>query len=88
MPRKGKIVTGFRCAGLIEARERNGWSRKDLAEKLGVGESTIMFWEYGYSRPFKKYRMRMAELFDIEDYAGEGIEEYLDAFLELVPVAG
>lgn len=33
------------------ARKKKGWTRKQLAEKCGVKESTVLDWEFGRRRP-------------------------------------
>ena len=36
-----------------KARIKKGWTRKELAEKCGVKESTVFDWEIGRRRPMK-----------------------------------
>lgn len=33
------------------ARKKKGWTRKELADKCGVKESTVLDWEFGRRRP-------------------------------------
>lgn len=40
---------------------------RDLADKIGVSYSEISRWECGLFEPRKKYRKKMAELFNIEE---------------------
>lgn len=34
-----------------QARKKKGWTRKELADKCGVKESTVLDWEFGRRRP-------------------------------------
>ncbi|MDD5688540.1 MAG: helix-turn-helix domain-containing protein [Elusimicrobia bacterium] len=38
---------------LKAAREKKGWSREDLASKMGVSYSTVLRWETSKHKPMK-----------------------------------
>ena len=44
-------------------RSRRDMSQKQLAEKLGVAESTIRRWEEGVTKPASSMLMAMADIF-------------------------
>jgi len=47
-------------------RRRAGLSADQLAEKLGVGKSSVRNWECGLTRPDPEYLVRMFTLLDVE----------------------
>lgn len=55
-----------------EARERRGMTRKDLAEKLGVAESSVLNWEHGNHAP------RIAMIHHIAEFFRCSEEEFAD----------
>lgn len=88
MSRKRRIRTGYRRQNLIDARLERGWSRLDLAKRLDTTSGVVEWWECGYSNPSEKNRLKLAEVFQLCNRLDDeyDIEEYIDAFLELVPV--
>lgn len=87
MVKNPRYRTGFRRQSLIEARESMGWSRSRLAEALGAAKGTVEWWEYGYCKPSRRFRKKLAQIFHLCDWLDDEneIEEYVDAFLELTP---
>ena len=55
-----------------EARERRGMTRKELAVKLGVAESSVLNWEHGNHAP------RLAVIHRIADFFRCSEEEFAD----------
>ena len=51
-------------------RERRGWSREDIATKLGCDPKTVRRWEIGESLPRSDMRQQLTELF------GKNVEEF------------
>ena len=53
-----------------------------------TSKSVVERWVIGQSDPTKKYRLMLADLFDLSNRRDDGfdIDEYVDAFLELVPI--
>jgi tetratricopeptide (TPR) repeat protein/transcriptional regulator with XRE-family HTH domain len=51
---------------LIQARLRRGWTRAELAEKIGVAPKTILRWENGDTLPLALYRVQLEELLSID----------------------
>lgn len=51
-------------------RERRGWSREDIANKLGCDPKTVRRWEIGESLPRSYLRQQLTELFgkDAEEF--------------------
>src|SRR5437868_622898 len=47
---------------LTKARDKRRWTQLELAEKLGVAESTVRRWERGYA-PSRRLRSRLCDLF-------------------------
>lgn len=45
-------------------RQRRGWSRKYVAEQIGVSEYTIGQWERGEHMPYPVHIQRLCDLFD------------------------
>lgn len=43
-------------------RRRHGWSRRRLAEAVGVGEATVHGWETGAHRPVPLLRTRLRDV--------------------------
>ena len=62
-----------------EARERRGLNRKELAEKLGVAESSVLNWEHGNHAPRLAVIHRIAEFFRCseEEFADFEPGEYI-----------
>ena len=62
-----------------EARERRGMTRKDLAEKLDVAESSVLNWEHGNHAPRIAMIRRIAEFFRCseEEFADFEPGEYI-----------
>lgn len=48
---------------LKHERESRGWSRNDLARRLGVSDSNISRWEHGETFPAHDYWQKLTELF-------------------------
>ena len=46
-------------------RERKNWSQKELADKLGLKQSTIAAYETGVNEPKLELFVKMANCFDI-----------------------
>jgi transcriptional regulator with XRE-family HTH domain len=55
---------------LIELRERKGWSKTQVARKLGIKTvSTYANWEYGLRQPDQEMIIKIAELYEVRtDY--------------------
>ena len=49
---------------LIDWREGRGWSRAQLAQKVGVDAKTVRRWENGQVRPLLTHRIALAQVFD------------------------
>ena len=47
---------------IIEIREANGLSRRELAEKIGVSRSAVDYWERGNYTPSPKYASKIRAL--------------------------
>jgi DNA-binding XRE family transcriptional regulator len=62
----GELYPGFSGARLRSLRERQGWSRKALAERVrGVDASTIQYWEGGRSIPSRQFKLdRVLDVLD------------------------
>lgn len=62
-----------------EARERRGMTRKELADKLGVAESSVLNWEHGNHAPRLAVVHRIAEFFRCseEEFADFEPGEYI-----------
>ncbi|MBR2029849.1 MAG: helix-turn-helix transcriptional regulator [Clostridia bacterium] len=56
-----KNVLGFRIAQL---RKENGWTQKQLADKLNVDNTTISSWELGKNDVPTAILVELAKLFD------------------------
>lgn len=48
-----------------ELRIENGLTQKELAEKIGVSQGAVYFWEKGINEPTAGYLVSMAELFGV-----------------------
>ncbi len=48
-----------------ELRIENGLTQKELAEKIGVSQGAVYFWEKGINEPTAGYLVSMAALFGI-----------------------
>jgi transcriptional regulator with XRE-family HTH domain len=48
-----------------ELRKRRGYSRREVAEELGVSPTTIQNWELGVSEPTVRQWFRLADLFGV-----------------------
>lgn len=54
---------------LLELRKKHGLSQKKLADKLGVAQSSINYWEKGQRIPSANAVQKIADFFDISvDY--------------------
>lgn len=52
-----------------QLRAENGWTQKQLSEKLHVGKTTVSNYETGYSEPDLDMLNKMSKLFDVSiDY--------------------
>jgi transcriptional regulator with XRE-family HTH domain len=51
---------------LVMARRANGLSRKRLAKRLGVDESTVFRWESGRGRPESRLLVRLKGAFTLD----------------------
>lgn len=51
---------------LQSERERRGWSRRHVAEHIGVSEYTIGQWERGRHMPYPVYIQKLCELFETD----------------------
>ena len=47
---------------LVQARLQHGWTREELAQKIGVTKKTIFRWENGSTLPLRLYRVQLGEL--------------------------
>ena len=47
-----------------QMREKCGMTQNDLAEKLGLDQSTVCLWETGKTQPRTKLLPKIAELFN------------------------
>ena len=50
---------------LIELRNENELTQKQLAQKIGVSASAIGFWENGTNEPKASYILKLATFFDV-----------------------
>lgn len=50
---------------LKSCRNKNGWTQKDLAEKLNVSDKTISSWETGRTYTDISMLLNLSELFNI-----------------------
>tara|TARA_R100000808_G_scaffold6538_2_gene19411 strand:- start:614 stop:922 length:309 start_codon:yes stop_codon:yes gene_type:complete len=55
-----------------DQREKAGWSRQELAEKIDAPASGIYKWEKGHSRPSKKNLKRLEDVFNGSADSGAG----------------
>ncbi len=52
-----------------EFRFANGWTQKELAEKIGQAQSTIFYWEQNKQEPTISALKKLCEVFDVSaDY--------------------
>src|SRR5690348_16862894 len=56
--------TPYTMSKLQSERQRRGWSRKYVAEKLGVSDYTIGQWERGKHMPYPAHIQKLCNLFD------------------------
>lgn len=56
----------YRTYLLVQARLRLGWTRAELARKMGVAKKTILRWENGTTLPLPLYRVQLGELLQID----------------------
>jgi len=47
----------------VSARENAGLSQREAAQRLGVNQSTVCFWETGRNFPRASMLVKMAELY-------------------------
>lgn len=50
---------------LIHLRQVEGWTQKELGEKVGLSQSMIAHIEAGTKEPSRKYRLQLAKLFSV-----------------------
>ena len=48
-----------------EFRTEKGWTQAQLAEKIGVTQGAVYFWEKGINEPTAGYLIKLARLFSI-----------------------
>lgn len=48
---------------LKERRTAAGLTQADVAKALDVDQSAVSYWETGASKPCRKYRVKLAELY-------------------------
>lgn len=66
------------------AREKCGWTQAELAEKMGVTQSTISFWERGIETPALENQVRLATLIpDIFDLLAEQEADLISRLYQL-----
>lgn len=54
---------------LKELRQENGLSQSVLAQKIGVSQKAIDYWERGVNEPKATYIVKLADFFDVSaDY--------------------
>lgn len=53
---------------LKKLREKAGMTQKEVAEKIGVGQSSVSMWEIGKSTPQTKLLIKIAELYGCSVY--------------------
>lgn len=51
---------------LVQARLRQGWTRAELAQKMGVAKKTILRWENGTTLPLPLFRVQLGELLQVD----------------------
>lgn len=75
---------------LKKLREREDISQRELAEKLGIAQSTVAMWESGDSNPQHKTLLKIAEFFNVKlDYLVNGNQIIqTDKNLIKIPVIG
>ena len=56
--------TPYTMSKLQSERQRRGWSRKYVAEQLGVSDYTIGQWERGKHMPYPTHIQKLCNLFD------------------------
>lgn len=52
---------------IAEARERQGWTQEELAQRLGAHEMTISKWERGENRPTATNLARLAKELEVSE---------------------
>lgn len=50
---------------LKELRQENGLSQSALAQKIGVSQKAIDYWERGVNEPKATYIVKLADFFDV-----------------------
>ena len=72
-------------------RSGRGWSQHELADRLGVADSTVSAWETGVKSPRMEMAFKIADLFGVgigylldEDSEPEPYDEDVAAILELL----
>ena len=58
-----------------KVRRQNGFSQKQVAEKLGIHQSNVSDWENDISRPEYEKLIALAELYDVSLYELLGIDD-------------
>ena len=61
-----------------QIRESHRMTLKEIAEKIGVAESSVHSWEHGVFSPRSKNIHKLAELFrcDVEDFAAYEVSDF------------
>lgn len=67
---------------LKELRDQYGYSQQDLANKIGVKQSTVGMWENGKNKPRHDTLIKLANIFNIsiDELTGEGVESNVQPF--------
>lgn len=88
MTAKRKRRDGYSRPYLARAMQENGWSTSDVAKMCKTTKKVVDNWVQGYTDPTDKYRAMLADLFNLCNRLDDGydMDEYVDAFLELMPV--
>lgn len=70
----------FSTYALLDARLRAGWTRVELAQRIGVAEATVKAWETGARAPKAATQLRLAQAFGIgfEDLEAPGPADTAD----------
>ncbi|WP_129045041.1 helix-turn-helix transcriptional regulator [Companilactobacillus metriopterae] len=50
---------------LKELREDQGWTQKDLANKINVSQKTVSAWELGTRTPAPKYMQQIEDILHV-----------------------
>lgn len=58
-------VRAYTSNKIREFRKQNGWTQKDLGDRLGVKFNTVSGWENAVSEPLQNQLFTMAKLFGV-----------------------